>query len=145
MEQDAYFSVDSAGNEFAGGGLNAGLRDMARFGEMMRNNGQWHGQQIVPQAVIDDIRFNGDTAAFPALNFPTLNGWCYRNMWWISNNEHGAYAARGIHGQAIYIDPKAEMVIARFGSHPLAANTHFDPTSLPAYHAVAQHLLKIAK
>lgn len=145
MEQDAYFSVDSAGNEFAGGGLNAGLRDMARFGEMMRKDGQWQGHQVVPKAVIDDIRFNGDASAFPVLNFPTLNGWCYRNMWWISNNEHGAFSARGIHGQAIYIDPKAEMVIARFGSHPLAANTNFDPTSLPAFHALAKYLLALER
>jgi CubicO group peptidase (beta-lactamase class C family) len=55
---------------------------------------------------------------------------------------HGAYSARGIHGQAIYVDPVAEMVIARFGSHPVAANTAFDPTSLPAYRAVAEHLLR---
>jgi CubicO group peptidase (beta-lactamase class C family) len=141
MEQDAYFTVDSAGNEFAGGGLSAGLRDIARFGELLRNDGAWAGQQIIPQAVIDDIRFHGDPSAFPGENFPTLSGWSYRNMWWISNNAHGAYAARGIHGQAIYIDPKAEMVIARFGSHPVAANTHFDPTSLPAYQAVAEYLL----
>jgi hypothetical protein len=62
-------------------------------------------------------------------------------MWWVSHNEHGAYTARGIHGQALYIDPRAEMVIARFGSHPLAANVNLDPTSLPAYHAVARHLI----
>jgi hypothetical protein len=49
--------------------------------------------------------------------------------------------ARGIHGQAIYVDPKAEMVIGRFGSHPLASNIHLDPTSLPAYHALARHLV----
>ena len=142
MEQDAYFTVDSAGNEFAGGGLSAGLRDMARFGEMLRNEGTCEGQPIIPPAVIHDIRFKGDASAFPVQNFPTLDGWAYRNMWWVSNNAHGAYSARGIHGQAIYIDPTAEMVIARFGSHPLAANTNFDPTSLPAYHAVAQFLLK---
>jgi len=63
-------------------------------------------------------------------------------MWWVTHNEHGAYTARGIHGQVIYIDPKAEMVIARFGSHPLAANANFDPTSLPAYHALAKHLMR---
>jgi CubicO group peptidase (beta-lactamase class C family) len=63
-------------------------------------------------------------------------------MWWVTHNEHGAYSARGIHGQVIYIDPKAEMVIARFASHPLAANANLDPTSLPAYHALAQHLLR---
>jgi CubicO group peptidase (beta-lactamase class C family) len=58
------------------------------------------------------------------------------------HGNHGAYSARGIHGQAIYVDPAAEMVIARFGSHPLAANAAFDPTSLPAYRAVAEHLLR---
>jgi CubicO group peptidase (beta-lactamase class C family) len=63
-------------------------------------------------------------------------------MWWVSHNEHGAFSARGIHGQAIYIDPTAEMVIARFGSHPLASNTHFDATSLPAFHALAKHLMR---
>jgi CubicO group peptidase (beta-lactamase class C family) len=59
----------------------------------------------------------------------------------ISHNEHGAYSVRGVHGQAIYIDPKAEMVIARFASHPVAANGFFDPTSLPAYRALAKHLM----
>ena len=43
-------------------------------------------------------------------------------MWWVSHNEHGAYAAKGIYGQTIYIDPTAEMVIARFGSFRVAAN-----------------------
>jgi len=141
MEQDAYFTVDLVGNEFAGGGLNTGLRDLARFGEMMRNDGRWNGQQIVPKAVVDDIRKGGDRAAFPSASYPLLPGWSYRNMWWVSNNEHGAYAARGVHGQAIYIDPKAEMVIARYASHPMAANPYNDPTSLPAYHALAKYLL----
>src|SRR5690606_24371723 len=36
-EQDAYMTVDATGTPFAGGGLNLGLRDMARFGEMLRN------------------------------------------------------------------------------------------------------------
>jgi len=43
-EQDAYFSVDSIGTPFAGGGLNVGLRDLTRFGEMMRNGGTFNGQ-----------------------------------------------------------------------------------------------------
>jgi CubicO group peptidase (beta-lactamase class C family) len=141
MEQDAYFAVDSVGNEFAGGGLNTGLRDLARFGEMMRNDGRYNGQQIIPKSVVDDIRKGGDRAAFPAATYPTLPGWSYRNMWWVSHNEHGAFMARGIHGQAIYIDPKAEMVIARYASFPQAANAFNDPTSLPAYHALAKFLM----
>ena len=55
-EQDAYFSVDAIGTPFAGGGLNTGLRDLARFGEMIRNDGRLNGRQIVPKAVVDDIR-----------------------------------------------------------------------------------------
>jgi hypothetical protein len=44
-------------------------------------------------------------------------------------------------GQAIYNDPKAEMVIARFASHPLAANANFDPTTLLAFHAPGEYLM----
>jgi CubicO group peptidase (beta-lactamase class C family) len=140
-EQDAYFTIDTVGNEFAGGGLNTALRDLARVGEMMRNDGRFNGQQIVPKAVVDDIRNGGDKALFAKAGYALLPGWSYRNMWWVTHNEHGAYAARGVHGQAIYIDPKAEMVIARYASHPLAANANLDPTTLPAFHALARHLM----
>jgi len=141
-EQDAYFTIDTVGNEFAGGGLNTGLRDLARFGEMMRLDGRFNGQQIVPKTVIDDIRKGGDKSQFAKAGYKTLPGWSYRNMWWVSHNEHGAYSARGIHGQTIYIDPKAEMVIARYASNPVPSNPFNDPVSLPAYHALARHLMK---
>lgn len=144
-EQDAYFTVDSIGTPFAGGGLNTGLRDLARFGEMLRNNGRFNGQQIVPKAVVDDIRRGGDKEAFAKANYSLLPGWSYRNMWWVTHNEDGAYTARGVHGQTIYIDPKAEMVIVRYASNPVAGNAANDPTSLPAYHALAQHLLARAR
>ena len=58
------------------------------------------------------------------------------------HNKNGAFAARGVHGQTIYIDPMAEMVIVRFASHPNAKNAAIDPTSLPAYEAVAEYLMK---
>jgi CubicO group peptidase (beta-lactamase class C family) len=53
MEQSAYFTVDGIGTAFAGGGLNAGLRDMARFGEMMRNNGRFASHPIAKNAAYD--------------------------------------------------------------------------------------------
>lgn len=62
-------------------------------------------------------------------------------MWWVSNDDHGTYAARGVHGQTIWIDPRADVVIVRSASHPVAANAASDPTSLPAYRAVADHLM----
>lgn len=141
-EQDGYFAVDTVGNEFAGGGLNTGLRDLARFGEMMRLDGKYNGQQIVPAKVVADIRKGGDKANFAKAGYKTIPEWSYRNMWWVSHNEHGAFAARGVNGQAIYVDPKAEMVIARYASHPIAANAALDPTSLPAFHALAKFLMK---
>jgi len=140
-EQDAYFTVDPTGAEFAGGGLNLTLRDLARFGETMRLDGRFNGQEIVPKAIIDDIRRGGDRESFGRAGYATLPGGSYRNMWWLLHNEHGAYSARGIHGQGLYVDPKAEMVIARFASHHLAANANYDATSLPAYQAVAELLL----
>ena len=141
-EQDAYMSVDSVGTPFAGGGLNASLRDLARFGEMVRNEGRYNGIQILPAEVVADIRHGGDRAKFAKAGYSLLKGWSYRNMWWVTHNDHGAFMARGVHGQALYIDPKADMVIARFASHPIAANAANDPTSLPAYEAVAKHLLE---
>jgi CubicO group peptidase (beta-lactamase class C family) len=141
MEQDGYFLADSIGVEFAGGGLNLTLRDMARFGEMIRLGGRFNGKQIVPAAAIEDIRRGASKDQFALAGYQTLPGWSYRDMWWISHNEHGAFTARGIHGQALYIDPKAEMVIARFASHPMGGNVNIDPNSLPAYDALARHLL----
>ncbi len=144
-ERDAYMTVDSTGTPFAGGGLNTSLRDLARFGEMIRNDGRYNGRQIVPKAAVADIRGGGDKTAFARAGYPQLAGWSYRNMWWVSHNAHGAFMARGVHGQALYIDPAAEMVIARYASHPVAGNAANDPTSLPAYHALAGYLMGAGK
>ena len=140
-EQDGHLMVDASGTEFAGGGFNCGLRDLARFGELLRNDGLWNGRQVVPKAAIDDIRGGADPAHFTPAGYLTLPGASYRNMWWVVHNEHGAYCARGIHGQGVYVDPAAEMVIARFASHHIAGNMGIDPTTLPAYHALARHLM----
>ena len=141
MEQDAYYQVDGLGIPFAGGGLSAGLRDMARFGELIRNRGNWQGEQIFPAAAVEAIEKGDSKAAFAKSSYSELPGWSYRNMWWILENSHGAFAARGVHGQTIYIDPKAEMVLVRFASHPIASNSANDSTSLPAYATVAEYLL----
>jgi CubicO group peptidase (beta-lactamase class C family) len=140
-EDDGFVQVDEIGTPLTGSALNARLRDFARFGEMMRLGGKFNGQQIVPAAVVEDIRRGGDREAFKAGGYATLPGWSYHDFWWVSHDDHGVYMGRGIHGQAIYVDPKAEMVIARFASHPLAGNVNLDPTSLPAYRAVAERLM----
>ena len=141
-EEDAFVQVDANGTPLVGSALNARLRDLARFGEMMRLGGRFNGQQIVPAAAVEEIRRGASREAFVFGNYPTLPGWSYNDQWWVSHDDHGVFTARGIHGQAIYVDPAAEMVVARFASHPLAANVNLDPLSLPAYRAIADHLMK---
>lgn len=140
-EQDAYMTVDGKGTPFAGGGLSAGLRDLGRIGQLMLNGGQINGKQLFPWKVVDDIRRGGNRAAFAKAGYKTLTGGSYRSMWWVFHNRHGAFAARGVHGQTIYIDPTADMVIVRYSSFPTAKNAAIDPTSLPAYQAVAELLM----
>lgn len=144
-EQNAYLMVDEVGTGFAGGGFNASLRDMARFGETMRLNGRFNGQQIIPETVVADIRKGGDQSQFAKAGYKTLPGWSYRNMWWVATNDHQVFTARGIYGQTIYVDPKAEMVIVRFASYPVATNARIDPTSLPVYTALANFLMESDK
>ena len=142
MEQDAYYQVDALGVPFAGGGLNASLRDLARIGEMIRLGGVWRGERILPVGAVEDILYGGDTKAFEqSEQGKSLKGWSYRDMWWITNNKNRAFMARGVHGQAIYIDPTAQMVIVRLASSNLASNLLIDPLSLPAYSAVADFLI----
>jgi CubicO group peptidase (beta-lactamase class C family) len=141
-EQDAYLTVDATGTPFAGGGLNTGLRDLARFGEMLRQNGRFNSQQIIPKAVVDDIRRGGSREAFAQAGYSLLPGWSYRNMWWVTHQPDSAFMARGVHGQRIYVNPQAGVVIVRYASHPVASNAANDPTTLPAFDAVARHLMR---
>jgi len=142
-EDDAYFEVDSIGTEQGGGGISTTLRDAARFGEMMRQNGRFNGQQVIPARVAEDIVRGGDKEKFAKAGYKTLPGFSYRSMWWVSGDSHGVFMARGIHGNCIYIDPKAEMVIVRYASHPVAGNPYNDPVTLPAFRAMADHLMKL--
>ncbi|PIE53678.1 6-aminohexanoate hydrolase [Candidatus Fermentibacteria bacterium] len=140
-EQDAYMTVDAKGTPFAGGGINAGMRDMGRLGLLMLNGGTINGERLFPEEVVENIRAGGDREVFARAGYSTLEGGSYRSMWWVFHNEHGAFAARGVHGQTIYVDPAAEMVIVRLASFPNAFNSVIDPTSLPAYQAVAEYLI----
>jgi CubicO group peptidase (beta-lactamase class C family) len=138
-EQDAYQTVDGKGVPFAGGGLTAGLRDMGRLGLLMLNEGVINGERLFPAEVVRNIRAGGDPSKF--VGFPTIPNGSYTSQWWVFHNKHGAFAARGVHGQTIYVDPTAQMVLVRFASFPRAQNGFIDPTSLPAYQAVAEYLM----
>ena len=139
-EQDAYQTVDGKGVPFAGGGITAGLRDLGRLGQLMLNEGEFNGERLFPAEVVQKIRTGGDRSKFGD-GFPTFGPGSYTSQWWVLHNDHGAFAARGVHGQTIYVDPTAEMVLVRLASYPRAQNGFIDPTSLPAYQAVAEFLM----
>jgi CubicO group peptidase (beta-lactamase class C family) len=140
-ESDAYITLDSQGAARVAGGICATLRDLARFGEMMRNDGISNGKQVVPTWWIDDIRNNGNADAWSrgkfVMIFPNGN---YRNKWYTLDRSRTVFAAIGIHGQWIYIDPAAETVIVRVSSQPLPMDLDFDRMWMRGYDANASHL-----
>lgn len=138
-EQDAYLTVDAKGVPYAGGGLSAGLRDLGRLGLLMLNEGVINGERLFPAEVVQKIRAGGNPAKFGTA-YPALVGGSYTSMWWVYPGQDGVIAARGVHGQTIYVDPSAQMVLVRFASFPKAQNPLIDPTSLPAFRAVAAYL-----
>ncbi|WP_237182979.1 serine hydrolase domain-containing protein [Roseomonas marmotae] len=138
-EQSAYMTVDGEGVPYAGGGLSAGLRDLGRIGLLMLNEGVINGERLFPAEVVRRIRAGGDPAKFGTA-YPALVGGKYSSMWWVYPGDDGIIAARGVYGQTIYVDPSAQMVLVRFASYPRAENPLIDPTSLPAFRAVAAYL-----
>jgi CubicO group peptidase (beta-lactamase class C family) len=141
-EADAHVTVDRAGAARSAGGICTTLRDLARFGEMVRNYGRISDTQIVPRRWIEDILQNGDQRAWLATETAAkfLPNGRYRNQWYVIGNDSGAYCAIGIHGQWIYVDPEAEMVIAKLSSQPLPLEDATDRLLLAAFAAIADAL-----
>lgn len=142
-ERDAFWIVDPMSAETSGSGLLSTLRDKARFGQMLLQRGYFHGQQIVPAAVVHDLEQGGDREAFargPAAS-PMNQGYSYHHQWWITHDQQGAYHSLGYGGQMLYIAPAAELVIAKFSSNPTptpAGNEFY--AMMAAFPALAQVL-----
>lgn len=139
-EHDAYMLLDAKGTEWAGAGFNVTLRDLARFAEMVRLDGQFNGQQVVSPEVVQTIRQGGDREAFKAAGRDYQPGYSYRNQWWISHNDDGEFEAMGVHGQMIHINPAVGMVMVRLSSHPVATSAQTMPLTIPAMAALADLL-----
>ncbi|MES2073112.1 MAG: serine hydrolase [Pseudomonadota bacterium] len=138
MQEDAYVMVDAVGTPLQGAGLNASLRDLARFGEMLRRGGEFNGQRIFDKAVIDDLRKGGDREKFKASGMAFRPGYSYHNQWWILHNADGAFEASGVHGQMLHVNPAAEMVVVKLSSHPVAGAGFTHPLTLRAWDALAR-------
>ncbi|AAS42218.1 serine hydrolase [Bacillus pacificus] len=138
MEENAYYVTDETKVEQASAGLNATARDMARFGQLLLNNGEYNGKQILPSSITEDIKNvqEGELAVGPGASIS------YHNQWWIPHNEQGAFEVLGSYGQTLYIDPKANMVIVHFSSNATPSNEIHSVYS-NMYIDIAHHLEKL--
>jgi CubicO group peptidase (beta-lactamase class C family) len=123
-EHDAFIAVDRAYMPVATGGMNSTLRDAARFGMMVRDRGSFRGEQIIPASWVDatldiDDRLRANMAANAKYSDDPWQA--YHNMWWVLDDKLGEYCAVGVHGQVIYINRRADTVMAWFSSQPVAS------------------------
>lgn len=145
MHDDAYVWVDSIGTQLGSVGLNASLRDLGHFGEMLRMKGRFNNQQVVPEAVIKEIRAGASAEKFKAGGMPMRNGYSYHNHWWIPHDADGSFEAKGVNGQHIHINPAAELVIVKLSSHPVANTALTHVLDRLAFAALANLLRKTSR
>ena len=120
MEADASWWLDSPnGHEIGGSGLSATLRDYGRFGLFFLRGGSVGGVSLLPAGWTNDASTPKTLAGGARLN--------YGYMWWPSAGgpgtvNQGAYAAEGIFGQAIYINPREQVVIVQWSAQTRPTN-----------------------
>jgi CubicO group peptidase (beta-lactamase class C family) len=112
MEQDAIWLLGTTGHEISGCCISASLRDYARLGLFILGGGVAGGKPVLP----DDWIAQATTKQ--ADNGQPGRGYGYQ--WW--TNDDGSFAAQGIFGQGIFIDPKLKLVIASNGDWPTATD-----------------------
>ena len=118
MQDDAFYLTDKQEVEMSLGGLNVTLRDMAKFGQLFLNNGEWNGNQIVPFEWVANSTTPLDIHVQPnAGDELTSDAWGYGYQWWVPGPEVSDYTAHGIYNQFIYINPESNVVIAKTSSN----------------------------
>ncbi|MBZ5528319.1 MAG: beta-lactamase family protein [Acidobacteriia bacterium] len=114
MEQDATWWVEAPGAMgLAGSGLGATLRDYARLGLFVQQDGVLDGQRIVPQG------WFREAGAAHVIGGKFVD---YGYLWWplpAGDPIHqGAFQAEGIFGQFLYINPSEKLVIVVLSARP---------------------------
>ncbi len=143
-EYDAYWLTDTQGMEMSFGGLNAALRDYARFGLLYLNQGRnYKGEQLVPAEWVKASVKPDAPHLMPGKNNPGSD-WPmgYGFQWWIPENPEGDFSAIGIYGQFIYVHPTYDVVIAKTSAYVDYNNTgdEMEFESMEAFRAIAKGL-----
>jgi CubicO group peptidase (beta-lactamase class C family) len=116
MEADAHWWLDAPnGTEIGGSGLGATLRDYARFGQFVLDQGVIGADTLLPPGWVHEA--GRKHSLLDGTDTP------FGLLWWPASTElggrHGAFTAEGIHGQFVHIDPVARVVIVQWGARPL--------------------------
>jgi hypothetical protein len=119
MEADANWWLDSPdGVEIGGSGISATLRDYGRFGMFMLSGGVVDGKSVLPKG----WAYEATTPKILKNGAPLQYGY----LWWPAPDAQGqrdaAYAAIGIHGQYLYVNPATRVVIVVWGAQPKPAS-----------------------
>ncbi len=143
-EHDAFITVDKVGAAVADGGLNASLRDVARFGELLRRNGTAHdGTQVAPPWFVTDTLIAAEDSkdAFAATESPTgMPGGHYRNQIWVPYRNRSVLLALGIHGQMVYVNQRRGVTAVKLSTWPTAQDPVAFFDTLGAFDSIARAL-----
>jgi CubicO group peptidase (beta-lactamase class C family) len=143
-EYNAKWLTDPDGTELAFGGLNAALRDYARFGLLYLNQGRnFQDKQLVPASWVKASVTPDAPHLMPGRDNPGSD-WPmgYGYQWWIPENPQGDYTTIGIYGQFIYIHPGHNVVIAKTSAYVDYNNSgdEMEFESVEAFRAIAEGL-----
>jgi CubicO group peptidase (beta-lactamase class C family) len=143
-EQDADITCDAVGTAIHDGGISAVARDLARFGQLLLDDGRVGHNQVIPEKWLSDS-LNPDPdvrAAFATSeNEPVLPGGWYRNQFWFVPGRTGdVQLCLGIHGQMVHVDRATRTVAVKLSSWPEAQNGAHLVDTVRAFGAIGAHL-----
>ena len=143
-EFDAEITCDGVGSAIHDGGLSARARDLARFGQLLLDDGRVGDSSVVPapwirQARMLDPDIRGAFASSDSEPFLT-GGW-YRNQFWFMPGPLGdLHLCLGIHGQLVVVDPATRTVSVKLSSWPTAQEPSYLLDTIRAFVAVGREL-----
>ena len=112
MEKDAVWMTGATNHEVSGCCVSATLRDYARIGQFILDGGRAAGKPMLADGWLEQATTKQADIGAP--------GRGYGFQWWTYDD--GSFAAQGIFGQSIYINPKLKLIVATFGSWPTATD-----------------------
>jgi len=136
-EHDANITLDPSGYGLACGGISASLRDLARFGQAMLNDGMVEGKQVIARSWVDDVR-SGDHGLFNEDGRGYFPNGAYRNQFWIEDRDKQGHLCLGVFGQTIYVSPERGMVVVKLSTWPEFTNAEFLKETMAGFHAISR-------